>query len=277
MSKKISIIFLSLFLFSFFFIPIHANAEPSILFGKLPDCFTTGETCTICEAIGMIIYFAGVILKFVGILALLLFIWGGFSLIISAGNEEAIKKGKGILVGTIIGVLIVFGGWQIVWMTIATLMPTTTTDNKQTLNGLSIFGNDWTTGMCKTVGLNSVEKNGECTPLSGTDSQCKQYPICQCIDSKCQCKTTTPVVSTPATTTTPPVTAKKAWHASCVFSKNECETDLSCQKRSSGTSFICAKNGTIQSGGLCYSLETGSECVSGFCDYAVSTNSYKCR
>lgn len=43
--------------------------------------------------------------------ALLFFIWGGFTLLISAGREEKVQEGKRILQGTFIGVLVVLTAW----------------------------------------------------------------------------------------------------------------------------------------------------------------------
>jgi len=75
--KKNATIFLTLFILSsiFVFIPIQTNAGNSIIFGNLPECFTSDKTCTVCEAIGMAVGIAKFILKFVGVLALLLFVW----------------------------------------------------------------------------------------------------------------------------------------------------------------------------------------------------------
>ncbi|PKL72167.1 hypothetical protein CVV26_02755 [Candidatus Kuenenbacteria bacterium HGW-Kuenenbacteria-1] len=143
-SKKISIIFFYLFLLSFVFIPIHANAETSIIFGTLPSCFGNSKVdCTICEFIGMGVGLTNFILKFVGVLALLLFIWGGLSLIISSGSEEAVKKGKGILMGALVGIVIVFTAYTIIWFVVASLIP----GGKE--RGLTIFTYNWS-DICKT-------------------------------------------------------------------------------------------------------------------------------
>mgnify|MGYP001613618620 FL=1 len=131
--KKIITFFLIIFLFSFIFIPHFANAQ-STIFGALPGCFAKGD-CEICDMIGMIVGAAKWVLGIVGVLALLLFIYGGFTLILSAGSDEAVKKGKEILIGTLIGMFIVFAAWQIVWLTIASL--------KGGKDGLTILGKDW--------------------------------------------------------------------------------------------------------------------------------------
>ncbi|MFH1173147.1 MAG: pilin [bacterium] len=51
---------------------------------------------------------AKVILGLTGSLALLMFVYGGFTWVISSGNREMIQKGKNILVAAVIGIIIVF-------------------------------------------------------------------------------------------------------------------------------------------------------------------------
>lgn len=50
----------------------------------------------------------------IGIVVLVLFIYGGFLWLISAGNSENVNKGKSIMVGSVIGILLVFGAGTIV-------------------------------------------------------------------------------------------------------------------------------------------------------------------
>ncbi len=57
---------------------------------------------------------ANFILKYVGVIFLIFLIVGGIMWIVASGNPERIKRGKGILVGSLIGILIVFFAWQIV-------------------------------------------------------------------------------------------------------------------------------------------------------------------
>lgn len=55
-----------------------------------------------------------IILGVVGSLALLMFIYGGLSFLISAGNAEAITKARKILVAAAIGLAIVFASYLII-------------------------------------------------------------------------------------------------------------------------------------------------------------------
>ncbi|MBD3247743.1 hypothetical protein GF382_00440 [Candidatus Falkowbacteria bacterium] len=61
------------------------------------------------------------ILGIVGSLALLMFIYGGVTMIFSAGNPETVKKGKKILLNSIIGLVIVFSAYTIIQFALSAL------------------------------------------------------------------------------------------------------------------------------------------------------------
>jgi len=50
----------------------------------------------------------------VGALALLAFVYGGFTLIISSGNQEKVKQGWDAIKGAVIGLVVAFAGYVIV-------------------------------------------------------------------------------------------------------------------------------------------------------------------
>ena len=54
------------------------------------------------------------ILGIVGSLALLMFVYGGVVWIFSAGNTEMISKGKNIIIGAVIGLVLVFSAYTII-------------------------------------------------------------------------------------------------------------------------------------------------------------------
>ncbi|KKU75857.1 MAG: hypothetical protein UY02_C0041G0011, partial [Candidatus Giovannonibacteria bacterium GW2011_GWB1_47_6b] len=41
-------------------------------------------------------------------------VWGGFVIMTAGGSEEKVKKGKGIITASVIGLAILFGSWLIV-------------------------------------------------------------------------------------------------------------------------------------------------------------------
>lgn len=53
------------------------------------------------------------LLGIVGAGALLMFIWGGFHMIFSGGNEETIKKGRTILIWAVVGLLVVLSSYAV--------------------------------------------------------------------------------------------------------------------------------------------------------------------
>lgn len=54
------------------------------------------------------------ILGIVGSLALLMFVYGGLTFVLSGGSAQAVDKGKKILIGAVIGLVIVFTSWTII-------------------------------------------------------------------------------------------------------------------------------------------------------------------
>ncbi len=55
-----------------------------------------------------------IILGVVGSLALLMFVYGGIMMLISAGNSDKVSKAKGIIIAAVIGLGIVFASYLII-------------------------------------------------------------------------------------------------------------------------------------------------------------------
>ncbi len=53
------------------------------------------------------------VLSFVGVLFLVLMIWGGFTWMTAAGNEESIKKARKMVSSAVVGLLIVLSAYAI--------------------------------------------------------------------------------------------------------------------------------------------------------------------
>ena len=71
-----------------------------------------------CRDVGIFVQLAIAVGKYIftiiGALALLFFIYGGFTLILSQGNSEKVKKGMGIMAAAFVGLVIVFGAYFLV-------------------------------------------------------------------------------------------------------------------------------------------------------------------
>lgn len=54
------------------------------------------------------------VMGLIGSVALLMFIYGGFTWLVSGGNPEKVKKGKDILIWSAIGLVIIFSSYALV-------------------------------------------------------------------------------------------------------------------------------------------------------------------
>ncbi len=66
------------------------------------------------DLVGVGINVSSLILGIVGSLALLMFVIGGFLMLISAGNSEKVSKAKNILIAAVIGLALVFTSYIII-------------------------------------------------------------------------------------------------------------------------------------------------------------------
>ena len=73
----------------------------------------TGD-CTLNDFVRIATSLASIILGIVGSLALLAFIVGGVIFLTSGGNAEQVTKGKQIILGAVIGLVIVFASYAII-------------------------------------------------------------------------------------------------------------------------------------------------------------------
>lgn len=79
------------------------------------ECTTGGgEGCGVCQLIQVGINFVQILFGLMGGIALIMLIWAGFSLVMSAGNPEKINANKKIIIGTIVGILIMLFAWEAV-------------------------------------------------------------------------------------------------------------------------------------------------------------------
>ena len=118
MSKFSKIILTAAMLFSLFSLSVKVLAVESFI----PPCALEdpkpgrdeGECRDVGIFVKLFINIAQYVFSFVGALALLFFIYGGFVLILSQGNTDKVKKGKDVMVAAIIGLIVVFGAYTLV-------------------------------------------------------------------------------------------------------------------------------------------------------------------
>lgn len=81
------------------------------------DCKGTATDCgdyALNDFVQLGINVSQMVLGLVGSLSLLMFIYGGFTFLLSAGSPEAIKKAQGIIIAAVIGLAIVFASYSII-------------------------------------------------------------------------------------------------------------------------------------------------------------------
>ncbi len=84
----------------------------------IPDCALQDELTAECKDIGIFVILginvANYLFSIIGALALLMFIYGGFILILSQGSAEQVQKGKDAMVAAIIGLVVAFSGYALI-------------------------------------------------------------------------------------------------------------------------------------------------------------------
>ena len=99
--------------------------------GQTIECtlgpLSTSAACTCCgdcqlsDAIRFFVMFIQFALGISGALAFLMFTYGGFMMLISAGESARVQEGRKILTSTVTAIIIIFGAWTIVNFMISSL------------------------------------------------------------------------------------------------------------------------------------------------------------
>jgi len=102
------------------------TAKPVSAFQIMPDCDLKsvkdgGRPCEVDDFLRLALQLIQFMLGITGSLALLFFVYGGFTMLISAGNTEKVQHGKDIVTAAAIGVLVVLASWMIINFTYTAL------------------------------------------------------------------------------------------------------------------------------------------------------------
>jgi len=81
--------------------------------GAYEDAYESGDY-ELNDIMRMGLNVVDIILGVVGSLALLMFVYGGIMMLISAGNSDKVSKAKGIIIAAVIGLGIVFASYLII-------------------------------------------------------------------------------------------------------------------------------------------------------------------
>ncbi|HLD61121.1 MAG TPA: pilin [Patescibacteria group bacterium] len=84
----------------------------------IPNCLFEDKLSAECRDVSIFVVLLINITRYlfgiIGSLALAYFIYGGFTLILSEGNDEKVTKGKDIMVAAVIGLIVAFGAYVLV-------------------------------------------------------------------------------------------------------------------------------------------------------------------
>ena len=117
MKQKIATTIFSLFFLIVPAVGMAASIVPGADNPAKDSDYRTG-TYSLSDMVGTFVGISQYILGIVGALALLGFIAGGVFLLISAGSQEMVTRGKSIIINSVIGLVIVFGSYLIVDFTV---------------------------------------------------------------------------------------------------------------------------------------------------------------
>lgn len=108
--KKISVGLLTVVVLSIFALPVLVSAQGNLNLG-LEDAAQIGlGQRDLKESINAIIQ---IILSFLGILAVIIILWGGFIWMTAAGDEGKVDKAKKLIISGIVGIVIILSAYII--------------------------------------------------------------------------------------------------------------------------------------------------------------------
>ncbi|PLX22066.1 hypothetical protein C0584_00890 [Candidatus Parcubacteria bacterium] len=96
------------------------SADNGIFKGINSECLDQGN-CTINQIVQTAVNITDILLGLSGSIALLYFVYGGVTFLISGGSAEKVTKGKQILINSIIGLIIIFSSFLIIQYTMTAL------------------------------------------------------------------------------------------------------------------------------------------------------------
>lgn len=96
---------------------------PNVLAVNLlpPGCTSTAG-CSLCDFVTLFINGANILLGLSGTFAILMFVYGGITMITAYGNEARVKWGRDILISTVTGIVIVLFAWTFINLIIGALL-----------------------------------------------------------------------------------------------------------------------------------------------------------
>lgn len=169
-------------LFALLIIAMPFTASAALIDSSLIAEASCTSGCTINTFVKLGVSVANFILGIVGALTLLMFVYGGLTWILSAGSSSAVQKGKDIIIGSVVGLLIVFCSYLIINFVVNNVLGAKDANNKALFNG-SVDNTQpvVTPGtQCKAAGNSCISQN-ECATKGGSSigkSDCGGDTVC---------------------------------------------------------------------------------------------------
>ena len=116
--KKTLILLTAVAVFALTVLPALATIDPGLDYPASIGLGTKDLRQSVMEVVT-------VLLGFLGVLAIVIILWGGFRWLTSAGNEEKVGEAKKIITAGIIGLVIIFLSFAITSFVITQLMSAT--------------------------------------------------------------------------------------------------------------------------------------------------------
>lgn len=138
--------------------PAHAAILDYLKCNQTPAAGGTFTPCGISDFLNLFVYLAQWGLSIVAVLAVGMFIYGGFKFIVAGGRSEFISEGKRVMVGTVVGVAISLTAYIIINFTVTAITGTTVPNALNPLAGPigAVFGNVPFSGTQPTATKNTV-------------------------------------------------------------------------------------------------------------------------
>lgn len=115
----------------------------------VPESCQTGGDCGVCQFFEATYNFVQILFGLMGGTALVLFVWGGFGMITSAGSAEKVTANRKLMMSTIVGIMIMLLAWTAVNAIIVMLTGGTSAPGQGFTKILQVVGSQNWSEICK--------------------------------------------------------------------------------------------------------------------------------
>jgi hypothetical protein len=157
-NKKVGLIILFTIFYLLFFVPAHAQTNE-----LMTNLINGTPVLPQADLVGIIFRIIQYVLMFVGVIAVVIIIYGGFIWMTAGGNDEKVNKAKKILVNGLIGLIVIILSYAIVGFAIGRINQFTQPPAGQTCQPNQCVAGCW---RCDSQGSGTIYDVG-CPPCGG--------------------------------------------------------------------------------------------------------------